>query len=107
MKNFIAILVFSFLLTGCIPFFSLFPNWSWLAADGASYISTGKSTKDHALSFAMDQDCALFRVINGENICAKSNDEIADIMYDLDCHTYSFNEYSDPFCRNEKNRKYN
>ena len=108
MKKLLIVVGISFLVSGCAFWpFSLFPSWGWLAADGASYITTGKSTTDHAISVVSDKDCALFRVINGENICAKSNDEIADIMYDLDCHTYSFNEYSDPFCRNEKNRKYN
>ena len=33
----------SFLLSGCAIWpFSFFPSWGWLAADGASYITTGK-----------------------------------------------------------------
>ena len=103
MKNFIAILVFSFLLTGCIPFFSLFPNWSWLAADGASYISTGKSTKDHALSFAMDQDCAMYRIVKGETICQVSNTQMADLMYDMNCKNFTFDDDGFPFCVREEN----
>tara|TARA_B100000427_G_scaffold248348_1_gene211447 strand:+ start:360 stop:683 length:324 start_codon:yes stop_codon:yes gene_type:complete len=107
MKNFTIILITSCLLSGCIPFLTLFPSWGWLAADGASYITTGKSTTDHAISVVTNKDCALFRIVNGKNICTKSNDDVAEIMYDLDCHTYSFTKYSEPYCTNEKSRKYN
>jgi fatty acid/phospholipid biosynthesis enzyme len=42
------------------------------AADGASFLLTGKSASDHALSLAMDRDCALLRVTMNEPICRES-----------------------------------
>jgi hypothetical protein len=39
------------------------------AADGASYLATGKSATDHALSAAVDRDCALLRLAANEQPC--------------------------------------
>jgi hypothetical protein len=40
------------------------------AADGASYIATGKSVTDHGISAATGRDCALWRTIKGNPVCA-------------------------------------
>lgn len=39
------------------------------AVDGFSYASSGKGMSDHVLSAAIDQDCAMFRAIQGKEIC--------------------------------------
>jgi hypothetical protein len=39
------------------------------AADGVSYIATGKSVSDHGISEVTGRDCALWRVIKGKPIC--------------------------------------
>lgn len=39
------------------------------AGDGASYLATGKSLTDHAISDAMSQDCAMHRVIRLKYPC--------------------------------------
>lgn len=39
------------------------------AVDGVLLAATGKTSKDHALSVAMQQDCNFFHVIEGEEIC--------------------------------------
>lgn len=36
---------------------------------GISYVATGKSLTDHAISTVMSQDCALYRIIIGQNAC--------------------------------------
>ena len=41
---------------------------SW-ALDGVSYLATGKSVTDHAISQVAQQDCALFRVVQGREVC--------------------------------------
>jgi len=41
---------------------------SW-AASGISYLATGKSVSDHALSAVASEDCAVHRVVLGEHIC--------------------------------------
>ena len=39
------------------------------AADGISYVATGKTVTDHALSAALGQDCALMRMVRGDAPC--------------------------------------
>lgn len=39
------------------------------AMDGISFASSGKSVTDRALSAAVEQDCALYRAIRGQDIC--------------------------------------
>ena len=41
---------------------------SW-ALDGISYLASGKSVTDHAISEVAQQDCALFRVVQGRELC--------------------------------------
>jgi hypothetical protein len=45
--------------------------------DGVSYLATGKSTTDHALSGALDEDCALHRALDGAAVCKKKSREPA------------------------------
>jgi hypothetical protein len=41
------------------------------AADGVSYLATGKTVTDHGLSAAMDQDCAVIgHLVAGKPVCA-------------------------------------
>lgn len=39
------------------------------ALDGLSYASSGKGLTDHAISAANNKDCALFRAVQGGQIC--------------------------------------
>ena len=41
---------------------------SW-ALDGISYLATQKSVTDHGISFVAQQDCALWRTVQGKDIC--------------------------------------
>jgi len=50
-------------------------------ADGISYLASGKSLEDHALSTVVDEDCALHRVITAEPIC--SDDKAPDATQDV------------------------
>ena len=43
--------------------------------DGASYVETGKSVSDHALSAVAHEDCAMWRLLKGELICQGPNDK--------------------------------
>jgi len=63
----VAILLVPFLLAGCAvpPALTL----ASFAADGISYLATGKSTTDHALSAIASEDCALMRAVKEEPIC--------------------------------------
>ena len=40
-----------------------------LVVDGVSYVATGKSPADHAISAFAHEDCALHRVVAGEAVC--------------------------------------
>jgi hypothetical protein len=45
---------------------------SW-ALDGVSYVVSGKSVTDHAISEVAQRDCALLRVVQGREICESEN----------------------------------
>ena len=58
-------------LSGCAGF-ALIPlpiTIASYAGDGVSYLATGKSMTDHAISDAMSQDCAMHRVLRLKNPC--------------------------------------
>lgn len=80
MKRFFAICLLGASLSGCaIP----------LAVTVASSImqiaitaSTGKGVTDHILSAATMQDCVLFRVVQGEEVCIDNPDEAVQMRPD-------------------------
>lgn len=62
------------LLSGC----SVSPTVdavSW-TVDGVSYFLTGKSMTDHAMSVASGRDCAMTRVVKGENACLPRDEDV-------------------------------
>ena len=48
-----------------------------LFADGLSFLTTEKTLGDHALSAVAGQDCAVWRGLNGENVCRDNGTETA------------------------------
>ncbi len=55
------------LLSGCgLPPAVMIASY---AADGVSYVATGKSVSDHGISEVTGRDCAVFRIIKGESVC--------------------------------------
>jgi hypothetical protein len=69
-KNCIFLLAL-FILPGCATL-----NIVSLGVSGISYITTGKSLSDHALSAMREQDCAVHRFIFDESMCRKNSDMI-------------------------------
>ena len=63
------------LLSGCVlpPVITL----ASIAADFASYGETGKTISDHGLSFVMQKDCAMLRVLDNEKPVCVEEDEAA------------------------------
>ena len=49
-----------------------------LAGDLISYVSTGKSTTDHAVSFVAERDCALHRPLLEQTICKDDETILAE-----------------------------
>ncbi len=49
---------------------------SW-TVDGVSYFLTGKSMADHAMSAAAGKDCAMTRMVKGENACLPNDEDVA------------------------------
>jgi len=60
------VVVVGLLVGGC--FFSAYQIAS-LTASGVSYVLSGKSLGDNALSLALHKDCASLRILEGDNIC--------------------------------------
>ncbi|MFO1188814.1 MAG: SPOR domain-containing protein [Alphaproteobacteria bacterium] len=45
-----------------------------LIADGVSFASTGRSMTDHAVSMVTEEDCKLFRAVDGKAVCRPATD---------------------------------
>lgn len=64
------------LLSGCgLPPAVMIASY---AADGVSYVATGKSVSDHGISGVTGRDCAVWRIIKGQSICKDEPTERAD-----------------------------
>jgi len=63
------------------------------AADGASFLSTGRSVTDHGISILLQKDCALIRIVRGKPICQPMKKD--DLVYNIAFADRSY-EYSDP-----------
>lgn len=59
-------------LAGCVAPPIL--TYTSVALDGASFLATGKSVGDHALSAAVDEDCAVLRVVTEQDVEAVCRD---------------------------------
>jgi len=64
-------------LSGCLVALPPAVQLASLALDGVSYVTTGKSVTDHAISTVTAQDCAMLRGLKGEDICSENKVEIA------------------------------
>ena len=49
-----------------------------LAGDGVSYLSSGKSVTDHAISKIMDADCNMLNVVTPRSVCAPTRNASAE-----------------------------
>jgi hypothetical protein len=64
----ISVIFFAIILSGCaMPLPLQIASW---ALDGISYITTEKSVTDHGISIVAQKDCALLRVVQGDDICS-------------------------------------
>ena len=63
----LAVLALPLLTLGCAPGGVTIAS---SGVDGLSYLATGKSASDHAISEAADQNCATLRVFAGRAICS-------------------------------------
>ena len=67
MRKSLAMIGLPILLGGCgLPPALTAASW---ALDGVSYLVSGKSVTDHAISEVASQDCALFRIVQDREIC--------------------------------------
>lgn len=64
-------------LSGCIVAIPPAIQLVSFALDGVSYATTGKSVTDHAISTITARDCAMTRLLEGEDICSDIPVEIA------------------------------
>lgn len=67
----------AFQLSGCLVALPPAIQLASFAADGISYATTGKSVTDHAISAVAERDCAMGRVLTGDDICAAPNPQLA------------------------------
>src|SRR5262245_58057372 len=60
-------------LTACAPIMSVAGSRVMLFADALSYVQSGKSLSDHAVSSVSGADCRTFNVAFGRSICSTLN----------------------------------
>ena len=76
MRKTLAMIGLPLLLGGCgLPPALSAASW---ALDGISYLASGKSVTDHAISEVAQQDCALFRVVQGRELCETADVQTAE-----------------------------
>lgn len=90
MRNVTLALISSVFLAGC----ALPPavTVASLVADGVSYVATGKSTTDHAVSAVVREDCALLRAVQDKEIC----DPEGEVLVELVGAERSQDDWADP-----------
>jgi len=64
-------LIIMFFLSGCATL-----KLVSLGISGISYLTTGKSLSDHAISAMTEQDCALHRMVFDEMVCRQTNHKL-------------------------------
>lgn len=69
MKRTLAIAALPLLLGGCLPVLPPAIQLAVTGFSGVALLTTGKSTTDHVLSAAVDEDCALMRLAWGDAPC--------------------------------------
>ena len=73
-----SVLLSALILTGCglPPAVSI----ASFVADGLSFVTTSKSTTDHAISAVTRQDCALLRVVQNEAVCDPDGEVLVELV---------------------------
>jgi len=88
-------------LSGCLAILPPAVQLASLALDGVSYAATGKSVTDHALSGLTDQDCAMIRVLKGQDVCIVEDIGVAVIAQTDTAHSDALDQSQiDAFDRN-------
>ena len=54
-----------------------------LVGDGVSYVGSGKTITDHALSMVTGADCRVFNVVSPDPICATKTAAVANVTVTL------------------------
>ena len=64
-------------LSGCIVAIPPALQLASMALDGVSYATTGKTVTDHAISTITAKDCAMSRLLDGDDVCTSIPVEVA------------------------------
>ena len=82
------------MLSGCASMLTAIST-----ADVVSALITGKTSTDNVVSVVAGEDCAVFRMFRGDPIC---KDKEVEVLREMDCKVYSWDEDNKPYCREEK-----
>ena len=96
MRTYITALVCIFALSGCASSTLMGLSSVLSGADVVSQVTTGKGAIDNAVSIGMDQDCRVFRMFKGKQVC---RDKEAEMLLDMGCEVYAWDENDKPFCK--------
>lgn len=69
MRRYLVLIGLPLMLTACIPPIPLPLSVVSTGFSGFAFLTSGKTTADHVLSAARDEDCVMLRVATGNEIC--------------------------------------
>jgi len=78
--------VLPFLLGGCLPAIPPALSLATTGLSGLALFATGKTTADHVISAAADEDCSMLRVVFGDAPCRAYDDDNAKPLTELVAH---------------------
>lgn len=78
--------VLPFLLGGCLPAIPPALSLATTGLSGLALFATGKTTADHVISAAADEDCSMLRVVFGDEPCRAYDDDNAKPLTELVAH---------------------
>ncbi len=83
MRRSLVVAVLPFLLGGCLPAIPPAISLATTGLSGLALLATGKTTADHVISAAADEDCSMLRVVFGDEPCRAYDGDNAKPLTEL------------------------
>ena len=81
-RKYIMFLAAPLALTGCALLLPTPVTIATYAIDGVTLLATGKTMSDHALSFVMQRDCSMMRIVSQTDICYQAPSSLTAFAFE-------------------------
>ena len=105
----LAVTLSAFLTGGCMGLDPVSYTAVKMSIDGISYLSTGKSTTDHAVSAVTGYDCNMLNIFSRERAVCEGwqPDDLADAANEIDAGRHGAVGFREAFTGSVQERAYN